>query len=370
MADLPEPVFIDADASAITADMIAAYERMTGRTLYPAQVERLLVDLAAYRETLVRIGINGAAKQNLVAFAQGPMLDHLGELVDTHRAPAQPARTTARLTFELPLATPLNVPAGWRIATGAGVQFATTGEVVVPAGQIHAEFPVVATEAGSAGNGYLPGQVSVMVDVLGEPATVQNISTTAGGMGAETDERYRARIKLAPERFSWGSDNRYRWLAMTTAPSLVDVQVFSPTPDGAVHVVLLDSAGAPPAETVELVRLALTDRKARMLGDRLTVTGATPVDYNLQVSVDVLSTRVPSLVVDQVRTRLQAWAQSKGREIGADLVPAQVKTALGGIDGLYDVRVITPAELRTLALHEYSRLGVLDVVLGRVINDV
>ncbi|MDH0894347.1 MULTISPECIES: baseplate J/gp47 family protein [unclassified Pseudomonas] len=369
MPALPEPVFIEADAAAITAEMIAAYERMTGRTLFPAQVERLLVDLAAYRETLVRIGINDAARQNLVAFARAPMLDYLGELVDTHRLPAQPSRTTIRLTFEAPLAQAMTVPAGWRVATGAGIQFATTAELVVAAGQSHAECAVVAVDAGPAGNGYLPGQITQAVDSLPVAATLQNLTTTAGGLDVESDERYRARIKLAPERFSWGSANRYRWLAMTTAPSLVDVQVFSPSPDGRVNVVLLDVAGAPAAEVVELVRAALTDRKNRMLGDRVTVLGAAPVDYNLRLVVDVLATRVPSLVLDQVKTRLQAWADSKGREIGADLVPAQIKTALGGIDGLYDVRLVEPAALRQLALHEYSRLQTLSVELGRVVTD-
>lgn len=369
MSELPEPVFIEADAAAITADMIAGYEQMAGRTLYPAQVERILIDLGAYRETLVRIGINDAAKQNLVAFAHAPMLDYLGELVDTHRLPAQPARASVRLTFEAPLAQVLTIAAGWRVATGAGVQFATAVEHVVAANQSQADIAVVALEPGPAGNGYLPGQIATAVDSLPVSVAVKNLTTSAGGLDSEGDERYRARIKLAPERFSWGSANRYRWLAMTTAASLVDVQVFSPSPDGRVNVVLLDVTGAPPTEVVELVRAALTDRKARMLGDRVSVDGASPVEYDLQVVVDVLATRVPSLVVDQVRARLQGWADSKGREIGADLVPAQIKTALGGIDGLYDVHVNEPSALRVLALHEYSSLRSLSVTLGRVVTD-
>ena len=74
---LPEPSFIDRDPQAITAEIVAQYEQLTGKTLYPAQVERLLIDVIAYRETLVRIGIQEAAKQNLVAYARAPMLDYL-----------------------------------------------------------------------------------------------------------------------------------------------------------------------------------------------------------------------------------------------------------------------------------------------------
>lgn len=49
LADLPEPSFIDRDPVAITAAMIATYEEMAGRTLYPAQVYRLTVTSPADR---------------------------------------------------------------------------------------------------------------------------------------------------------------------------------------------------------------------------------------------------------------------------------------------------------------------------------
>lgn len=42
---LTEPDFIERDADKITAEMIAKYEADTGKTLYPAQAERLLIDL-------------------------------------------------------------------------------------------------------------------------------------------------------------------------------------------------------------------------------------------------------------------------------------------------------------------------------------
>ncbi|EFB3081181.1 TPA: baseplate protein, partial [Escherichia coli] len=54
---LTEPDFIERDADKITAEMIAKYEADTGKTLYPAQAERLLIDLWAYREMLVRVAV-------------------------------------------------------------------------------------------------------------------------------------------------------------------------------------------------------------------------------------------------------------------------------------------------------------------------
>lgn len=63
---IAEPDFIDRDPAQITSEMIAQYEEASGKKLYPAQAERLLIDLFAYRENLVRIAIQEAAKQNLV----------------------------------------------------------------------------------------------------------------------------------------------------------------------------------------------------------------------------------------------------------------------------------------------------------------
>lgn len=66
MPTLPTPAFVaDADGldpNLILSDMIAAFQAAAGRTLYPAQVERLLINLYAYRESLVRNAIQYAGE--------------------------------------------------------------------------------------------------------------------------------------------------------------------------------------------------------------------------------------------------------------------------------------------------------------------
>jgi phage-related baseplate assembly protein len=99
---------INDDAGAIRAEIAAAYEAATGKTLYPAQIESLLIDLIAYRETLIRAAINDAARQNLVRFARAPMLDYLGELVGIARLPGEDdERLRARI---------LEAPEGFSVA--------------------------------------------------------------------------------------------------------------------------------------------------------------------------------------------------------------------------------------------------------------
>ena len=371
MSNLIEPSFIDRDPQAVTAEMVTQYEAVSGKTLYPAQVERLLVDLVAYRETMVRIGIQEAAKQNLVAFATAPMLDYLGELVGIARLPAQSARTTIHLAFLEAAATAFELPLGTLVETGSGIQFQADASVAVAAGATSVVFTASAVVPGIAANGYLPGQVSYLVSELPVVVdTIANTSATQGGMDDEDDDRLRTRIKLAPERFSWGSTNRYRLAAMTVAADVVDVQVISPRPDGSLQVILLGSDGVPSSETVARVQDALTDTKARMLNDRIEVLAAQPVNYALHLEIDVLSSRVSDRVLAMASERLTAFAAKLSQYLGGDIVPAQIKTALHDIDGLYDVRIISPSEKRVLSPSEWAHCTEVTVNLGSLVTNV
>src|SRR5713226_7297672 len=124
---LPAPVFVaDADGldpNLILADMVAAFESAAGRTLQPAQVERLLINLYAYRESLVRNAIQYAGQQNLLAYSIFPMIDYLGQLLGVARLPAQGATSTIQFTLANALSISYTLPAGTLVGTSDG-QFA------------------------------------------------------------------------------------------------------------------------------------------------------------------------------------------------------------------------------------------------------
>lgn len=103
LSHLPDPEFISRDVNTITAELTAKYELLAGKTLYPAQADRVFVDVIAYREMLLRTAINEAAKQNLVAFATGVMLDYLGDFFGVVRLDGETdeqLRTRIRLAPE------------------------------------------------------------------------------------------------------------------------------------------------------------------------------------------------------------------------------------------------------------------------------
>ena len=61
MTQLPEPNFIDRDPELITKEWVELYEKKSGKVLQPAQIERLMVDVGAYRETILRMKIQETA---------------------------------------------------------------------------------------------------------------------------------------------------------------------------------------------------------------------------------------------------------------------------------------------------------------------
>lgn len=103
ISNLPEPNFIERNVQNVTHTLIAEYERLAGKPLYPAQADRVFIDVIAYREMLIRNAINEAGKQNLIAFANGVMLDYLGDFFGVARLDGETdtqLRTRIRLAPE------------------------------------------------------------------------------------------------------------------------------------------------------------------------------------------------------------------------------------------------------------------------------
>ena len=76
----PDVTFVDPDASAILSEMISGCEAELGRTLYPGDPVRLLLNYIATVISQERALINDSAKMNVPRFARGEYLDSLSEI--------------------------------------------------------------------------------------------------------------------------------------------------------------------------------------------------------------------------------------------------------------------------------------------------
>ena len=161
MRNLPRPEFVKIDPARVEADLIARYEEKSGKTLYPAQVERLFINLIAYAKSRLDMSIQHAGEQLLVRFATGPILDYLGELVATPRLLAQPARCQLRFSIPAAQTQALPEPAGRRVSTQDGkLTFTSDEPVSIAPGQLQITVSATCLTAGVQGNGWMPGQIN------------------------------------------------------------------------------------------------------------------------------------------------------------------------------------------------------------------
>ena len=352
---LPEPNFIERDAEKITQELIRQYETLTGKTLYPAQVERLLIDLIAYREMLLRIGIQEAAKQNLLAYARFPMLDYLGELLGVYRLSAQPARTTLRFILAGEQSFDVLIPKGTQVETKDGKYiFETDIDVTIPAGQTSVDVYATCTQTGTGANGYRVGDINSPVSIIPYLDKVENITITYGGADEEGDERLRQRIREAPERFSSaGPKGAYRWYAMTAHQDIVDVSVNSPSP-GVVNVYPLMKNGTPTQEILGLVSNVLSDERVRPLTDMVQVFAPTKVDFQIQANLTLYNWADSGTIQKNCKNKIQQYINNMKSRLGQDIVRSQIIALLNSVSGVYKCDLIQPTQDRVLQPNEWA----------------
>jgi len=337
---LPEPDFVVRDPEAVTRQMVSQYEELTGKTLYPAQVERILVDVIAYRESLMREAIQDAAKLNLVRYSRRPILDFLGENIGVERLDAVKARTTMRFTFDPAPASATLLPEG-TVIEGGEVSFATVGQITVPAGSVSIDVEADCTQAGVVGNGFVAGQIKALASSLPglSVATVQNITTSAGGAEEEDDEQLKERIVLAPEQFSnAGSVGAYRFYARSAHPEIIDVAVVSPTP-GVVNLYPLVKTGLPSAAVKAAVLATCNADRVRPLTDQVNVLDPVVVDYAITAQLTLFSTADAVLAQSEAQKAAEAYRDRMQVALGKDIVRDEQIAALK-VYGVYSVGLV------------------------------
>lgn len=335
LAALPAISFAQGDAADVEAAVISAYERLAGVTLQRADPVRLFLESLAYVITVQNNVIDLAGKQNLLAFAQGGHLDHLGALMGVTRIPAAPARCTLRFSVGEVLAFALPIPAGTRVSTQDGkISFATELAAEIPAGELSVDVPARAAEAGLAASGLVAGQVCRLVDPLPHIVSAVNVTATSEGADVEDDARLRERIRLAPESYTVaGSAGQYEARVLEVSADILAVSVHTPEP-GVVDVrFVLEGGELPDADMIALVRDHLNAETVRPLTDQVLVGAPDVVEY--AISGTWYLTRADSALLGPVAQAVaraveefRVWQRSApGRDINPTRLVAMLHEA-------------------------------------------
>lgn len=371
MSELPPPIFVENDPEALTRSLIQNFEELSGRTLQPAQVERILIDLISYEGSLQRAAIQDAAQQNLVRFARAPMLDYLGEMVGITRLEPQPARTKLRFELDTVQGQDFVVPQGTVADAKSGqIRFESDEPLTIPAGSLWGEVFATAREVGDGANGFLPGEVTSTAPI-GGVRFASNVTVTSGGSDMEDDERLRTRIKLAPNAFSVaGPSGSYRSFILGAHPDIVDVAVLGPefhNVPGRVDIYILAEDGQPSTELIDSALDAVNDDKVRPITDDVQVLSPTQIDVSLSVTITILEGTDQNRIVSEIETKIQELGTRWRTTLGADIVDSQIIAEASTVRGVHRVTLDTPVDM-TLTRTEFGNLTDVTINVSGVEN--
>lgn len=330
--EYPDIHFVDTDTNTVVNALIQSYEAFTGRTLYPADPARLFILWVADIIIQERVNIDFSARQNVPRYAEGEYLDSLAELFkDAYRLEPEKAKTTLRFTLSIPLEVATIVPAGTRVTVDGEIIFQTTQALTIPAGDLFGDVEAECQTAGEIGNGFVPGQITQLIDIFPYFGSVENVSKSDGGADEESDVAFYERMRESVETFSTaGPLGAYEYYAKSASALIVDVKATSPEP-GEVDVRVLLSGGQLPGEEIlkEVLDILNAD-KVRPLTDHVTVAAPETVPYDIDFTYWTQEGGAVSddKVAENIAAAVRTFKEWQGAKMGRDVNPSYLISLL------------------------------------------
>ena len=332
-SNLPEVEFVDTDTEALVNKLIAGYEEITGRTLYPADPVRAFILWLASVIVQERVGINESAKQNLPRYAEGANLDSLSEIFhNTYRLEPTTASTTLGFYITTTLTEDYIITDELEVTVDGYINFVTTGYLIFKAGENYAEVSAVCTQAGTAGNGFTPGQVDKLVsDEFLYFKEVSNTTTTAGGSEEEDDTALYNRMRESEEsRTTAGSRGSYVYHAKSVSSRISDVSAESPTPGIADIRIMLYNGELPDKELIDRVQAYLSADDIRPMTDKVTVAAPTTVQFDIDIKYYIATDKAASTkeIKQAVSLAVENYILWQTSKMGRDINPSYFNAML------------------------------------------
>lgn len=369
MTKLPEPNFIERDAEKITQEWIDLYEKKTGKVLQPAQIERLMIDNGAYRETLLRVEIQKIAKENLLSYAPLDILEHIGEPLGVSKLLASSSKTIIRFSLDEVLDFDFVIPKGTEVETKDGLLiFVTNKSATITKGSTFVDVEAFSETAGSIGNNYTKGSINNLITPLPYISEVSNISVSLGGADDEDVESLRERIRQAPESFSnAGSKGAYKFHTLSAHQDITDVAILSSEP-GIVEVYPLTKDGNPTQEILDTVQRYLSDDKIRPLTDKVIVKSPEKFDFSLIAEIILYEDADISSVMSTINTKLKEYKTLLAEKLGKDVISTQIISILNSVYGVFKVDLKAPSDIKILE-YQWANIREIKVEVGGYANE-
>lgn len=257
MKELPDVSFIDNLSleevkNILMEEYKKEYENITGNepVMERSDPIRLLISSQAVLDMQLLSFIDRCGKMNLLKYAQGDFLDHMGAFKNRARKEAERASVMVRFFMAEPRNEVEPIPQGTMVTADQKIFFETNDYAEIPVGELSVEVCCSATTAGTAGNNYEKGEIATLVTPTGFISAISNTTKSSGGMDRETDEEYAEGIFRAPDKYSVaGPEPAWISLVKDFDSNVEDVYPDTVPGSGVVQITVLMKHGRIPEST-------------------------------------------------------------------------------------------------------------------------
>lgn len=347
---MPNYKFVETDSESIEKMLVESYEQLTGRTLLPADPDKVFISWVTQLIVQERALINFAAGQNIPSRAIGENLDTLGEFIyNVQRPQAQPAEVDVRFEISAPQSSAVPIPKGTKLTdTSKTLVWETTEDAAVPIGAKYALARAVCQTAGEIGNGFVEGQINTLIDVDNVPfyKAVTNTTTSSGGSETADDNTYLELMRKSLEAYSTaGPKGAYEYHAKAVSTAIADVCAINPI-DKPGHVeiyAIMNDGTIADSGTKQDILAACNDDRVRPLTDIVEVCDPAEVEFDVDLTFYVDQSTQKSIndiqtAVDAAVEEFVSWQTAK---IGRDINPTQLMWFLSN-SGIKRAEIASP----------------------------
>lgn len=238
MIDTEKIKFLDYDIEQEEQELVQYAENLLGKTLYPAQDERLMLSIIIYYASLLVNRFNNSAKLNLAQCSNGLILEAIAEMAGVHKLAGTHGEDTLQIELNTTFTSDLTIDKGLEILTKDEKHiFKTTEDLIIPAGETKGTVTIQSEEIGEELNTYGAGDINILIKPISYIKSVTNINGVTGAADEESEESLIKRVLLAPESYSCaGSKGAYIFHTLSANPNIVDAQAESPQLPATVEV--------------------------------------------------------------------------------------------------------------------------------------
>jgi len=343
MSRNPDYQFFPTDAGEIVLGLVAAYEAFTEEVIQPASPEMLFIRWVASVIIQERVLNNWTGNQNIPSRAEGENLDALAELTYSK---ARPKATAATCTMRFSQLTSVLIPAGTRISNADNtLVWATSEDNYIPIGETAIDVEnVMCQTTGTVGNGYMPGQISKLVDLYDFFSSCENITESDGGSDVPDDDEYYELMRASMDAYSCaGARGSYIYFAKQVSTEIADVIANSPTPGVVKLYVLMQDGTLATEEMKSRVLAACSADEVRPLTDYVIVEDADIVPYDVEFTyyLQTGSSKSAADIAADVQKAVEQYTSWQDSKLGRDINPSRLVSLLMGT-GIKRVEVISP----------------------------